>query len=59
MGMNSDEIENFKNLNFALKKVVSDISLSKRTLNHKTILFSPSAASFDTFKKFFLDNIIY
>lgn len=46
------EIENFKNLNFALKKVVSDIRLSKRTLNHKTILFSPSGASFDSFRNF-------
>ena len=46
------EIENFKNLNFALKKVISDIRLSKRTINHKTILFSPSGASFDSFRNF-------
>ena len=46
------EIENFKNLNFALKKVISDIRLGKRTVNHKTILFSPSGASFDSFRNF-------
>ena len=45
-------IQNFKNLKFALKKVINDIRLSKSTINHKTILFSPSAASFDSFRNF-------
>ena len=49
---NKLEIENFKNLNFALKKVISDIKLNKSTFNHKTILFSPSGASFDSFRNF-------
>ena len=45
-------IQNFKNLKSALKKVINDIRLSKSTINHKTILFSPSAASFDSFRNF-------
>ena len=49
---NKLEIENFKNLNLALEKVISDIRLSKNTINHKTILFSPSGASFDSFRNF-------
>ena len=41
----------FKNLERALKKIVLDIKLEKND-QHKTILFSPSAASFDSFKNF-------
>ncbi len=53
-------IENFKNkiryktfgnLKEALKNAISDIKLEKIKLK-KTILFSPSAASFDMFKNF-------
>jgi len=49
---NKLEFENFRNLNFALKKVISDIKISKSRVNHKTILFSPSGASFDSFRNF-------
>jgi len=41
----------FKNLEEALKKIILDIKLEKN-IKHKTILFSPSAASFDSFKNF-------
>ena len=44
--------ENFYNLSEALKKVIIDIKLQKNINGHKTILFSPSAASFDSFKNF-------
>ena len=39
----------FKNLNSALKQILID---TKKDNIHKTILFSPSAASFDSFKNF-------
>ena len=42
--------ENFKNLNGALRKIF--ISIKKKKFIQKTILFSPCAASFDTFKNF-------
>tara|TARA_Y100000389_G_scaffold91477_1_gene88054 strand:- start:3125 stop:4444 length:1320 start_codon:yes stop_codon:yes gene_type:complete len=42
--------ENFNNLNDALKKILKIIK--KRRLTQKTILFSPSAASFDSFRNF-------
>ena len=43
-------LENFDNLKDAFKKV---LQLTKREkLSKKTILFSPSAASFDNFKNF-------
>ena len=42
--------QNFDNLKDAVKKVFTIIKLDK-TIN-KTILFSPSAASFDTFRNF-------
>ena len=41
----------FKNLNIAVKQVLKDINSSSHNL-HKTVLFSPSAASFDSFKNF-------
>ncbi len=43
-------IENFNNLKDALKKIFKIIKKHKK--NHKTILFSPCAASFDNFKNF-------
>ena len=44
------KFENFKSLNDALKKVF--INIKKRKYVKKTILFSPCAASFDSFKNF-------
>ncbi len=44
------EYKNFYSLNDALKKVISIIK--KEKLTQKTVLFSPCAASFDTFKNF-------
>ena len=41
----------FKNLNGAVKQVLRDVNNSSHNL-HKTVLFSPSAASFDSFKNF-------
>ena len=41
----------FKNLNSAVKQVLKDINNNSQNL-HKTVLFSPSAASFDSFKNF-------
>ena len=42
--------DNFHNLKDALKKILSVIK--KKKLTHNTILFSPCAASFDSFKNF-------
>ena len=42
--------ENFSNLNLAFQRVLR--ITNKQKFFHKTILFSPSAASFDTFKNF-------
>ena len=47
---NKIKVENFPNLKDALKKVFK-ISIKKR-LVEQTILFSPCAASFDSFKNF-------
>ena len=44
------KVENFKNLKEALKKVLSLVK--KQKFLKKTILFSPSAASFDSFSNF-------
>ena len=41
----------FKNLKFSIKKVLLDIKKEKNK-KHKIILFSPAAASFDSFKNF-------
>tara|TARA_Y100000590_G_scaffold455423_1_gene604051 strand:- start:12867 stop:14192 length:1326 start_codon:yes stop_codon:yes gene_type:complete len=41
----------FKDLSYALKKILLDLKGSPKNL-HKTVLFSPSAASFDSFKNF-------
>jgi UDP-N-acetylmuramoylalanine--D-glutamate ligase len=54
--------ESFINLSFLIKKVFLDIKNNKNQ-NHKTILFSPAAASFDNFKNFeergkYFNNII-
>ena len=48
---NKINLQVFKNLEEALKKIILDIKLEKN-IKHKTILFSPSAASFDSFKNF-------
>jgi len=41
----------FKDLKSAVKQVLNEINNSRNNL-HKTVLFSPSAASFDSFKNF-------
>ena len=43
--------ESFLNLKTLIKKMILDINVDKK-LSHKTILFSPAAASFDNFKNF-------
>ena len=45
------DCQHFKDLKFLLKKVFLDIEKEKNK-RHKTILFSPAAASFDNFKSF-------
>ena len=45
------QIESFLNLKFIIKKIIIDIKIDKLK-NHKTILFSPAGASFDSFKNF-------
>ncbi len=47
---NKVKIKNFDNLNKAIKEIFKFIK--KKRFIHWTILFSPSAASFDTFKNF-------
>ena len=54
--------ESFINLKSLIKKLFLDIKNDKN-LKHKTILFSPAAASFDSFKNFeergkFFNNLI-
>ena len=41
----------FNDLKSAVKKILIEINHSRDNL-HKTVLFSPSAASFDSFKNF-------
>ena len=48
---NKLEYEHFENLQSALKKIILEIK-SKKIKFHSTILFSPSAASFDKYKNF-------
>ena len=48
---NKINLQSFANLEEALKNIILDIKLKKNSA-HKTILFSPSAASFDNFKNF-------
>ena len=43
--------ESFADLKNLIKKLFSDVRADKTTI-HKTILFSPSSASFDSFKNF-------
>ena len=43
--------ESFLDLQSVIKKLSSEVKRNKKTI-HKTILFSPSAASFDSFKNF-------
>ncbi len=47
---NKVKVENFKNLKIALRRIFLLISKEKKI--NKTILFSPCAASFDSFKNF-------
>ena len=49
---NKMKYEHFDDLKQALKKIILDIKEEKKKKEHKTILFSPSAASFDSFKNF-------
>ncbi len=49
---NKMKYEHFDDLKQALKKIILDIKEKKKHKEHKTILFSPSAASFDSFKNF-------
>ena len=49
---NKMKYEHFDDLKQALKKIILDIKVKKIQKEHKTILFSPSAASFDSFKNF-------
>jgi len=42
----------FKSLKEAIKKILDDVKNSNNSNLHKTILFSPSAASFDSFNNF-------
>ena len=48
---NKMDYQSFNYLKDALKKIIFDIKNEKKN-EHKTILFSPSAASFDSFKNF-------
>ena len=48
---NKIDYQSFNNLKDALKKIIFDIKREKKN-EYKTILFSPSAASFDSFKNF-------
>jgi len=48
---NKIDYQSFNHLKDALKKIIFDIKNEKKN-EHKTILFSPSAASFDSFKNF-------
>ncbi len=43
--------ESFENLKILIKKIFLDIKINNN-LEHQTILFSPAAASFDSFKNF-------
>ena len=43
--------ESFLNLKSLIERLSSEIKMDKNTI-HTTILFSPSAASFDNFKNF-------
>ena len=49
---NKMKYEHFDDLKQVLKKIILDIKEEKKMKDHKTILFSPSAASFDSFKNF-------
>ena len=49
---NKVNLEYFDTLKKALRKVFIDIDLKNKKNINQTILFSPSAASFDSFKNF-------
>ena len=42
----------FEDLKNAIQKVLYDLKIKNKNNLHQTILFSPSAASFDSFKNF-------
>ena len=59
---NKMPIESFVNLQSLIKKIILDVKIDKSE-NHKTILFSPAGASFDSFKNFekrgkYFDNLV-
>ena len=49
---NKLKFKSFNNLQSALKEIILDIKNEKLNIKRKEILFSPSAASFDSFKNF-------
>jgi len=49
---NKLRFKSFNNIQEALKEIISDIKNEKLNISRKEILFSPSAASFDSFKNF-------
>ena len=49
---NKLRFKSFNNIQEALNEIISDIKNEKLNINRKEILFSPSAASFDSFKNF-------
>jgi len=48
---NKMQIESFINLKSLIKKIILDVKINKLR-DHRTILFSPAGASFDSFKNF-------
>ena len=48
---NKMQIESFFNLKSLIRKIIKDVK-DNELRNHKTILFSPAGASFDSFKNF-------
>ena len=49
---NKLRFKSFNNIQEALNEIISDIKNEKLNINRKEILFSPSAASYDSFKNF-------
>ena len=49
---NKIDYQTFYDLKAALKKVIKDLRIIRKPEQHKTILFSPAAASFDQYKNF-------
>ena len=60
---NKLRFKSFSNIQAALKEIIKDIKSENFNINRKEILFSPSAASYDSFKNFeergkYFNNII-